>query len=519
MTLRMLAVLACIVAACKTENSVGADLDSGARLDADLGDDAAIERDDAGADAGGPADAGSEPDAGAPDASCASAGPEVCNGRDDDCDAITDEHFDTARCGIEEWAHRLDGSRERRLDYGVALAFDPAGNLYVIGNLTDGADFGDGPYAVPRPTVESPPSSMFVASYAPDGTLRWHREYSEAEAVDCAWSSDGDLVVAGDGGPSGSESEEFDDAFIARFASDGTLTTTIEIAGENFQSLRGLAVRGDRIYVTGLFQEELVIGATRIAATGDPSNDEGFLAALDSTGAPRWIRPFQTAAGNESGLDVAVDGDGSVGLLGTFDEEVEIGGATVSLARARAFPQPTFLAMFDAAGALAWAVPIDRPSFFYHRGALAMHDGLLVALVQGPPDSEDTSALAFDAGGVMVWSQDFANGSFPGNTADGLTFGPTGDLWVTGSFRDEIAIGGLSARHAYPPEITMGVTATDGFAVHLARETGGARELFTFGLASIDGGRAIAIDGDRIAIAGTAEDSGFGPLIAAFLAP
>lgn len=89
-----------------------------------------------------------------------------------------------------------------------------------------------------------------------------------------------------------------------------------------------LAISGDTVVTTGFFTGSVTIDATTFTS---PIATPNFyvLKMSAATGATAWAKPFGAANAAQSS-DIAIDGDGSIVLVGFFYERVNFGGSTLS---------------------------------------------------------------------------------------------------------------------------------------------------------------------------------------------
>jgi hypothetical protein len=221
------------------------------------------------------------------------------------------------------WA-RTVGSPEYDELQGVAVSAD--GHVYVVGS-TYGA-LGD---AASRGGYD-----VFLAQFSVDGTPGWVRQvgsaewdYAAAVQVDAA----GNVLVLGNsyGALDGQTKLGDMDAFVVRFAADGTAGWVRTLGSTSYEWTRGLAVdaQGD-VYVAGHT-------GGQVGETARAGGYDAFLVKLaGGTGETQWAR--QTGSRSDdyvSGLAVAADG--SVYLAGStygaLEGDAGAGEADLFLAR------------------------------------------------------------------------------------------------------------------------------------------------------------------------------------------
>jgi uncharacterized delta-60 repeat protein len=196
-------------------------------------------------------------------------------------------------------------------DYGLALGAFDDGSSVVSGHIMGTATFGPGEAG--ETTVFTQGSDLgdaFVARFAPDGTLDW---------------------VRGFGGPQG------DSALAVASMPDGSAT------------------------VAGYFRDAMVLGEGEPNETelfGSPEDKDVFVARFAPEGELEWA----VSAGGE-GMDevrgIAALADGSVAVTGQFGGSAIFGpgepNETVLTSGAEALGTNAFFARYNADGTLAWA--------------------------------------------------------------------------------------------------------------------------------------------------------------------
>lgn len=229
------------------------------------------------------------------------------------------------KAGRIEWARRV-------LDlWPRGIAGRPDGSFVVVGQAYAGTTFGEGEPA--ETTLPTPPKDTylnFVASYGPDGKLRWARGIHGALGISAALvgvlPSGGFLVVvngtgtvsfpATPGAPAPIAVDPEYDVLLLRYDEDGTLRWAKTLGGPGYQTATALLAKSGGFYLA------LSIG------------DQG--AVLTTTKGVR-IAPPAPATGGTLLLSVAEDGslsdvhalgDGitTVGLAVSPTGEVAAGG-------------------------------------------------------------------------------------------------------------------------------------------------------------------------------------------------
>jgi hypothetical protein len=205
--------------------------------------------------------------------------------------------------GDEVWTEVWGTAEE---DIGYAVGVDGEGAVYVAG-WTAGALGGES-----RGETDN-----FLTRLDPDGNQVWSRQWGNAGFDDpaaLAVDGDGDVYVTGmvAGGLDGNPAVGVRDAFVTRFAGDGSRRWTRQFGHGDLDAGRGVAVDGDAVYVTGW---AVLPGSATLAA-------DVFLTRLDREGELAWSEVWGTD-GIENGWAVAVDAGGDVLVTGKTDGDLD----------------------------------------------------------------------------------------------------------------------------------------------------------------------------------------------------
>lgn len=252
------------------------------------------------------------------------------------------------RFGNYRWSKRFGDNGNQ---FGMSVAFDPAGNVFVAGRVFTGINFGGG-------LLDAHGSDdVFVAKLDPDGNHVWSKSFGGPGADRCeriAVDSAGNVIVAG--GFSGTASfggasltsAGLRDVFVIKLDPTGNVVFRQRAGGAGDDLAYGVATDGtNNVIVTGTFAGSVDFGGPPIVSEGDA---DVFVAKLDPAGAHLWSERFGGAGADEA-QDVAVSpAAGEVVLTGTFSSTIDFsgeqGGSTLTSAGSR----DIFVAKLDAAG-------------------------------------------------------------------------------------------------------------------------------------------------------------------------
>lgn len=215
-------------------------------------------------------------------------------------------------------------------DTSNGIAVDSSGNIYVAMN---GASVDFPP--------DSPGSNAYLVKLGPDGSFQHSTAIGASGHVLAAVQLDPDSqpIVAGTRFELGDPSV---DAFVARISDAGSLGDYQRFGGSSTESVRGLTVSGDAIYVTGeTFSSDFpVIGPT----IGSSGGSEAFVARLGPEGLDYATRFGSSQDDYAQGLAVLPNGDvyvsGSTGAFVNSDPNVDTSDFPITGDAVRHAPAP-----------------------------------------------------------------------------------------------------------------------------------------------------------------------------------
>lgn len=282
------------------------------------------------------------------------------------------------------------------------MATDPSGNALVTG-------WFNGNIAPGGISLSSQSENVFVAKYAPDGTVLWAAQGGDPAANDRGAS----IAVDGTGaayvtgwfsgaatfGTTTITSMAAEDVFVVKYDAAGNVVWAKSAGG--FAHDRGYGIASDaagNTVVTGWFQSrQATFGANVLNAVGQ---QDIFVAKYDASGNEIWA---QRAGGTslDMGYDVAIDATGAAYVTGWFQSPAgDFGGIVLNNGGGK----DVFLSKYDATGGAIWA---ER---------------------EGGPGDDQGWSLALDAGGNPHLSGRFS--SFATFGATNLTATSVSDVFV-----------------------------------------------------------------------------------------
>lgn len=222
-------------------------------------------------------------------------------------------------------------------DAARAVTLDQAGNIYVSGGYTGAPTFGS-----IVPPAAGAYANFFIAKYDPAGTPLWVTTASSAGVADQAWWEDVDLTIDSCGnlyvtghfqntaqfGGQTITSAGVDDIFVAKYLNDGTLEWVRGAGGSGTD--QGIGISLDKhydVYITGIFQNAAVFGATTLISAG--STDAFVAKYANSTGDLVWA---QSGGGttDDNGTGITVDNNGFVYITGSYNGTGVYGSSNIT---------------------------------------------------------------------------------------------------------------------------------------------------------------------------------------------
>ncbi|MCI0745399.1 MAG: SBBP repeat-containing protein [Verrucomicrobia subdivision 3 bacterium] len=117
------------------------------------------------------------------------------------------------------------------------------------------------------------------------------------------------------------------DIFVARFGPAGNLVWARRYGGPNDDIINGLVTDADgNAYLSGAFDLRTDLDGFLLFSI---TADAGFAAAIDPTGAVRWVTRLSNDADADTSKNIGIDSAGSVYVADHFDYPLMLGGATL----------------------------------------------------------------------------------------------------------------------------------------------------------------------------------------------
>jgi hypothetical protein len=345
------------------------------------------------------------------------------------------------------WVQRMGGDADIPpevlgvTDVGRKIEVDGSGNVYVVGDFRESADFG----ATTLSTAGDPDG--FVVKLNAGGTIQWARDWGTTAndwgaGVDV--DSSGNVYALGSRATAGYDMLKFNSAGTSLWSK--SITTGTAVGG-------GLAVDGTgNVFVAGSFRGTTDFDPgfrTRNVSSGP--GGAGFALKLDTNGNFKWVSPFVgrtvgSSSGYSAGQSVALDGSGNVLVGGYYRNTVDFnpGSGTSTLPAIGG----GYIAKLNSSGGLVWARALENSSTTFVYGLAADSAGNVYAsgLFQGTIDlnpgagidartsagGDDIFVVKLTSAGNYSWAETF--GGTGADTGFGIAVDPTGGVHLAGYY-------------------------------------------------------------------------------------
>lgn len=316
---------------------------------------------------------------------------------------------------------------------GTAIAANATGQTFIGGTFIGSVDISPALTLVNGGNLEG-----YLAMI--DGGIAWAITVPSAAGTvvvnEVAPMSDGGVVVVGsfstDLVPGGLVATGSSDGYVVRYDATGTALWAAHIAGNAYDTARGVAVDdGDNIFVTGYFYESP--GGTNVYDSNgmlvetfiSTGANDAYVAAFDDNGLYLWS-DVMGGTGFDEGYDVAVDAFGDVFVTGSFSDVATV----ASVALASTGSHDLYVGKYDNSGAPEWAVSGGGDGLDEGRGITATGTGDVVVtgfitesaifsgigLSSSGVGDEEIVVARYDSAGVIQWA------STSGGSADDRGF-------------------------------------------------------------------------------------------------
>jgi hypothetical protein len=362
------------------------------------------------------------------------------------CNSFKSQTFGWAK-GEGLWAY----------DYGMGIANDNAGNVYVAGKYEMAANFSG--TTLPCSGVPDCNHDLFLAKYTAGGALTWVKTAGGslgdyAHGLACDGSNylyvSGEMEGAGHiisfpGSTVTLSAKGDNDILLAKYDLNGNLIWAKSEGGHYSEKSLGVTYdNAGNVYMCGYYKDTCKFGGTTtIYGAGD---SDMFIAKYDANGNFQWVRKAG-GPGRDEMKEIKCDANGNVYVCGFYSNGAVFGSQTYSVSSGSYYD--AFVAKYSSAGNLewvttaggdydevAWGITTDNAGLIYITGefnASAMF-GSTQLITSG---NADVFIACYDANGNTLWAKR-AGGPLidraRGIGTDGTNFFITGQFGASAGF-------------------------------------------------------------------------------------
>lgn len=398
-----------------------------------------------------------------------------------------------------EWAVRAGGPKA---DKARGMAVDQDGNVYLAGEFSETADFGE------FKLTSRGGLDFFLAKYDPSGKCLWVRQgggtkidRGYAVAVD----QDGHVYATGHYESADAAFEGVTlvnagsyDLFVAKYDASGKLLWARRGGGAGYDYGHGIAVDAKgHVFLGAAVVGDSTFGDTPSKGSGNSAR--AVVACYSADGSPRWIAG-PMGKGSSSCGSITADASGNTWLCGGYSGEQEFAkGVALRTTAGRGL----FVTKFDPASTPQWtagtdgqadgvatSIGVDRQGRCYLAGmfkgtAAGLGDASFTSI-----DGHDIFVASVNSNGKPLWTRHACGKGI--DYALGLAADPAGGCYVVGEISASVDFGNGKKVSSTP-------TGRDIYVARYAAD-GTVGPVVTLGSEKDDLGYCIALDAKRNAL-------------------
>ncbi len=249
--------------------------------------------------------------------------------------------------GTVVWAKRggMNGDES-----GGGVAVDPSGNVYIVGSYTDSTKFG----SLAKLTGAGSSDAYFV-QYNATGVEQWSKSIgssgfdsgndiaADASGIYLTGAFNNTVIIGTDTLPSNGGA----DIYIAKYNASGTVQWAKRGGGTNGDTPSAIVLDTmGNVLIAGSYSGKTYFGSDSVTAVG---NSDVLIAKYNSGGSLQWLRSGG-GTDNDLGQDIATDATGNVYITGFFGATANFGSRSVTSAG----KADVFVAKYNSSGAVQW---------------------------------------------------------------------------------------------------------------------------------------------------------------------
>lgn len=333
-------------------------------------------------------------------------------------------------------------------EYGTGVSTDKAGNIYVIGNSTNGLTFG----STTLSANGTNDGIAFLIKLNPDGVLQWAKKINPlyyGESSDILIDNSNTILITGTLSDYSTGIEQ--GFYIAKYNTSGTQLSykTFGFSNNILQAM-GIAIDyAGCILITGKFEQSLTLGSTNLKTDYSFVDIEGFIAKFDVNCNPIWAKQLGSPdrSSNEF-TSIAIDKNNNVYAIGSVDSTAIIGNISMPQSDKK---RKTIFVKYDPNGNPIWAkTSLNGYQYNQQRIIFGVDDNLyFVGCFSGALELDsfiivgngenDLYMGCMNTDGDILWLKGL--GGPETESVGGIVANNSNDIFISGDFENTVLFG------------------------------------------------------------------------------
>jgi hypothetical protein len=368
------------------------------------------------------------------------------------------------------WTKTFDTSAANSSAYGMGVAVDSTGNVYVTGQWQGTVRF-DGVGGTDSKTTTAD-FNTFLTKYSANGVYDYTKVFYAASG---SGSNGNSVATDGNGniylgsywkgavvfdGPSGTDSKTNpnNDSAVTKYNADGSYGWTrvmdSSTAGAQAEGTSQVAVDASgSIYAAGGWQGLVKFDGLGGSVIGTSANNSSYLVKYNSSGTYVSVKTFDTSAGSTFPTSLALDATGNVYTGGDWSGTVVFDGTGGT--HSKTTPNGNaYLTKYNADGSYGWTKDFDVTGGSANGDGLATDaaghvylgaefagtvvlDGVGGSASHTTSGAEDASIVQYNSDGTYNWGRtvNSTSGGYSGQYAIAVASDSLGNVFLASDFK------------------------------------------------------------------------------------
>ena len=391
-------------------------------------------------------------------------------------------------CAFSQTIDWLISGGGPKSDKATAIATDTSGNTYITGYFNEEATFG--PFYIPLINPNS--KEIFVAKIDPQGNYLWVKSgsnYYDDRGLGICLDSMNNVFITGTcwggitfGALSVYNSSAFtDQIFVLKLDSNGNeiwlKNAGVDPPGSPYNDDHGydlVAGKNGDIFITGFLSNNDATAQfaifDNIQVAVPPFDSLAFIAKLSNAGVWQWVQTNDGVNGYRDNR-ITVDDENNVYVTGGFEGTKTFGTTALTSFGA----SDIYVVKYDDSGNFIFAkqagsplddrgndIAFDHKDHLYITGEFKAKAAFDTDTLNnyGSDSDRDIFVARMSKNGIWDWAKK-AGSKSGGDRGNGIVVNNTGNIFVTGQFKDSAKFGGSLEINAGSDSIQVFVAAID----------------------------------------------------------